>query len=263
MIDETKWNVKRGADVWTRWGGPNLYAAGPLDTGLVAHYGSDLLDGGLVTGLKCEWMAATLGVVPFLDVPGVGKGILQIGGAVTASKLKWPTQYRALESLYFWGQRSLLSIHGSVLRARRGVIPIAIEAGSGAAEFALPQSGVTQAGKTQSAALGALPVVAWIVIGVASVASVIAGAWYASRTVEQAVEVRGESLRATHAVGALADIASSQLSATGKVSPELLAAIGQIGSPKERSGDYSWAWALGGGAVVGAAGGYALRRHVR
>lgn len=281
---DAQWDPIRGAEVFNAWRKSDLPREGMK--------GTDVLDGMLVGGLKGEWLAASAGVVPFVSLPGFGKGILSIGGALTNPVKAWPDP--ALESLYLWIQRSMAALHGSVELARRDVIKLPVGALPGSAEafyhgglslmpgkFSGPSSSGTGASSSGSSVsswssgssvnkgivkgmhgIGQIETGVLILIGVLGVAATAAAAWYAVRTSEKQVEVNGQNSRTLVANATLADIASAQLAKTGKVDPDVLGAISGLGKPPASSNDWTWAYVLGGG-LVGVAGSVAVSEGLK
>jgi len=245
-MGETRWEVARGANIWSAW-------AGLPESGRVGMSGSDVLDGALVSGFKAEWLAASAGVTPLLQVGGA-KVIPSIGHALVNPARPWPCE--ASRTIYLWNQRCISALHASVTARQRGtriLVP-----GTGAPKFVSSGLKVQDAG-IELGVIPALPVAAWIVIGVLGVASTMAVAWYASRVTEKSIDVDNQAARATHAVGSLADLASAQLTATGKLDPSLVNAIANLGKSPASPRDDTWAWVAGagvGGLALGAIGSY-------
>lgn len=224
--------------------------------GSVAMAGTDLLDGAAFSLLKAEFMAAQAGVVPFVPLPGGGKGVLTVGGALSQPSNKWPQP--ELETLYYLNHKGIASLHASVNRARpttpKLVIPslspstIADDAafwnqvGAGAAKLGIPQ-------------------VAWLVIAAVGILATVAATWYATRTKLEEIQVDAKLARDQRAIGSLTDLAQQQLANTGKIDPGLIAAIRNTGTD---TGWGMWPYlAIGTGAAIAAGTGVALAMRKR
>lgn len=250
---QTRWEVQRGARVWSAWADTSSQAP-------IAMAGTDVLDAALVTGFKCEWLAAMAGAIPLVTIGGE-QAIATIGGAGVNPTGRWSNP--ELRALYMMGQRSVAALHGSCIKAQRNAVDLPL--GSYAPIPVQSSAGSSYSGKLQLGGVDeigvVLPLAAWIVIGVVGAFAVAATAWYAVRATEVKVQVDADQARNTHAIGTLADIASQQLATKGAVDPNLLKTIGSLGDPKTPQ-DWSWAYALGAGGLglaVGAGVSYSMR----
>jgi hypothetical protein len=214
-------------------------------SGKVKLEGDALADGALVALLKSEWLAANAGATPWVPLPGGGKGVLEIGGALAAKADAWPPGAR---QLYLAQHRTWSAIHASVTKARSSTplltMPEDILGQGTISNFASNQM------TGQMAGLGPL-----IVLGVVGIAAIISGAWYVTRTEQTMIETNADYLKHVAKLGQISDLASKQLAETGKIDPQLVAA-GNEGTPDMPTGPNAALWlGIGAAAVVAVGGG--------
>lgn len=241
----------RSAAVFNAWGKV------PKQTTPIGMIGHDLVDGAAFSLLKAEFLAAQAGVVPFVPLPGGGKGVLTVGGALAEPDQKWPQE--ELRTLYMLNHKGIAAIHGSVNRRRIGVSmlevgpvdPATIQ--DQAAYFAEVGAGAAQ--------MGVIPA-AWLVIAAVGILATVAASYYATRTKLEEIQVDAQLAKDQHAIGNLTDLAQQQLAATGKIDPNLIAAIRNTGSSTSWG---VWPYVIGGAGLVaaGGVGTWALMRRRR
>jgi len=212
--------------------------------GPVKMAGHDLLDGAGFSLLKAEFLAAQAGVVPFMTLPGGGKGVMTVGGALAARDDAWPQP--ELKTLYLLNHKGAAALHSSTNKARVGTPPLTIPATSPsqAQDMALFYDQVGAG----AANLGVVPPVAWLVVAAVGILATMAASYYATRTKLEEIQVDAALAKHQYAVGNLTDLAQQQLATTGKIDPALIGAIKNTGS------DSAWLlWpyiAIGAGALI-------------
>jgi len=223
-----KVDAVRASDVYAAWG--NIIEGNKQPVGLA---GNDLVDGMALALLKSEWLAASAGVVPFGPLPGGGTGVMTIGGALAEPKNAWPSE--EARHLYMLGHRTAASVHASVnaLRVNTPMLPITSTVNA-------PQWPVIDDGTEQT------PLV-WVVVAAVGILASMATAWYFTRTEETRIQADADKMKEQHAVGVLSDLASAQLQKTGKIDPNIIAAIRTTPSSAFNAWPYV---AVGGGAIV-------------
>lgn len=232
----------RAHQVWNAW------AALPDTRAPVKMKGTDVLDAAAYGLLKAEFLAAQAGVVPWVPLPGGGQGVLTVGGALGHPKSSWPQP--ELHTLYMASQRAYANVNARVMRARGGTPALQtqpvtpLEAQQIATHFNQVGAGAAE--------LGILPV-AWLVIAAVGILASIAVGWYAGRNRSEEIELEAKAARDAAAIGSLTDLAAKQLATTGKIDPNLIAAIKNTGGDKSPQ---FWPYiAIGAGGVITIAAG--------
>lgn len=237
MAENVNIDPLRAHAVYNAWGQIHDDASARGPVGMV---GSDLLDGASYALLKAEFLAAEAGVVPFVPLPGGGKGVMTVGGAISMPDNSWPQP--ELRTLYYLNHKATAAMHGSVIR-KRIKTPM------------LEVPGLT----TSTSELEQLPQ-AFIIIAAVGILATIAGTYYATRTQLEEIQVDAQLAKDQHAIGSLTELAQLQLAATGKIDPDLIGAIRNTGS--QTSWGF-WPYVIGGAGLVvaGGVGTYALMKR--
>ncbi len=217
-------------------GAAALAAFGQAQGNLAYLSGQNLRAGCLASLYSAEVLAATAGVVPFFDLGNGEKGVAVLGGA----RDKLASAPESVRTIY-------LAAHGAARQA---------QAHAREASAAIPLSqridgalAVVQTG----AAIGALPLVAVIVITVLGVAAIVAGAWFAKGVVEKVVQTHADDLRASYAVDQAAKLATLQIASGQPVDPGVYEVLKAAATKEQQSTTIVPALCVGAVGVAGVA----------
>jgi hypothetical protein len=201
-------------------------------SGVRAYLSGQNLRAGLLSALySAEMLAATAGVVPWFDLGDGQKGVAVLGGA----RSKLASAPESVRTIY-------LAAHGAARQAQAH----AREASSG-----VPLSQRTDGSlATVQQAVGALPLVAVVVVTVIGVAAVCASAWFAKGVVEKIVQTHADDLRATYAVDQAAKLAMAQIAAGQPVDPGVYAVLQAAAKKEAEAPALIPTWAIAGAAGV-------------
>ncbi len=214
-------------------GAASLLTFGQVPADGVAVLGGKNLREGLLASLwQAELLAAQAGVVPFIEIPGSGKGVAVLG----AARAKLATAPEAVRVIY-------LATHGAARQAQAPAqksAPVALTQRADAVLAAVQMAGgpigdIGDFGATL------------IVLTVLGVAGIVAGAWFAKGTAEVIVQTHAEDLRATYAADTAAKLAMAQIGAGQPVDPSVWEVLKGVASRESKDS------LLAPGIVVGAA----------
>lgn len=171
--------------------------------GNLAYLSGQNLRAGLLASLySAEMLAATAGVVPFIDLGNGEKGVAVLGGA----RSKLASAPESVRTIY-------LAAHGAARQAQA-------HAREASSSVPLPQrTDRVLATVQQSQSIGALPLAVIAIVIVIGVAGVVATAWFAKGVVEKVVQTHADDLRASYAVDQAAKLAAAQIAAGLPVDP--------------------------------------------
>jgi len=253
MAENVNVDPVRAHAIYNAWGQIHDDASAKGPVGMV---GSDLLDGASFALLKAEFLAAEAGVVPFVPLPGGGKGVMTVGGAISMPDNKWPQP--ELRTLYYLNHKASAAMHGSLVK-RRIQTPMLNVPASSPSQFQ-DEAAFFESVGAGAAQMAALPAVAWLVISAVGILATMAASYYATRTKLEEIQVDAQLAKDQHAIGSLTELAQLQLAATGKIDPDLIGAIRNTGS--QTSWGF-WPYVVGGTGLVlaGGVGTYALMRR--
>lgn len=151
--------------------------------------------------VSAEYLAASTGVVPFVEVNGV-RGISVVGAArqkfdsPTPPPGMLPETWEAVRTLY-------LAAHGAVRQAHNAARPLA-PGENALQDVPLPP-------------IGAVPIIVVVALACVGIAAVIAGAKYLSDTQIARITVEGETARSVARTKAATDMAQASFDKTGQI----------------------------------------------
>src|SRR6267142_4064788 len=198
--------------------------------------GKSLREGLLASLWTAELLAASAGLVPWIQIPGQGRGVAVIG----AAREKIDQAPESVRTIY-------LSLHGSARQAQshaRASSPVSV-----ADQRLLDAHAIGDIGDFGVTA---------IVLTVIGVAAICAAAWFAKGVVEQIVTTHGDDLRATYAADTAAKLAMAQIAAGQPVDPSVWTTLSGVAKREEKDALLAPGLLIGGGVVAVAVAGFAI-----
>jgi hypothetical protein len=202
--------------------------------GNLAYLSGQNLRAGLLASLySVEMLAATAGVVPFLELDGV-KGVAVLGGA----RDKLASAPESVRTIY-------LAAHGAARQA---------QAHAREASSSVPLSQRTDGAlATVQQSIGVVPLAVVVVVTVIGVAGIVATAWFAKGVAEKIVQTHADDLRASYAVDQASKLAMAQIAAGQPVDPGIYEVL-KAAAKKEQEAPFTIpAWAFLGAGAIGVA----------
>lgn len=213
-------------------GGTTLALFSDAKAGSLAYLSGSNLEAGLLSALyQAEMLAATAGVVPFVELGNGERGVAVLGGArdLLASAPE------AVRTLY-------LAAHGAARQAQAH----AREASPG-----VPLSArVDRALVMVQQSIGFPPLAVVVSVVVLGVAAIVASAWFAKGVAERIVQTHADDLRATYAIDQASKIAATQIAAGMTPDPNVWGVFKAAAQHESSAPIVAPAVALGGLALL-------------
>src|SRR4051812_8228141 len=213
---------------------PVLGASALASFGLVGSDSAAVLSGkslreGLLASLwTAELLAAQAGIVPWFQIPGMGRGVAVVG----AAREKIDGASEPVKTIY-------LAAHGAARQAQSHARPSKSTSAAGSA--LLDSHAVSETGDFGVTA---------IILTVMGVAAICATAWFAKGVVEQIVTTHGDDLRASYAADTAAKLAMAQIAAGQPVDPSVWSTLSGVASREKKDSLLAPGLVVGGVAVA-------------
>jgi len=219
---------------------PLLGAASLATFGTVAPEGVAVLSGkslreGLLASLwTAELLAATAGLVPFVQLPGSVRGVAVLG----AARDKLAQAPEAVRVIY-------LAAHGAARQAQAHAQKSAPVSITGRLDGPIAMA---QAAGNPIGDIGDFGATA-IILTVLGVAAICATAWFAKGAVEQIIQTHADDLRATYAADTAAKLAMAQIAAGQPVDPSVWQVLQGVAQRETRDSMLAPGLLIGSAAV--------------
>lgn len=192
--------------------------------------GKSLREGLLASLWTVELLAAQAGLVPWIQIPGQGRGVAVLG----AARERLDHADEAVKTIY-------LAAHGAARQAQSHARISKSSTPEGAA--ALDAHAISEIGDFGVTA---------IVLTVMGVAAICATAWFAKGVVEQIVTTHGDDLRATYAADTAAKLAMAEIAAGQPVDPSVWSTLAGVASREKKDSLVAPGIIVGGVAAAAA-----------